>query len=57
MLLDVLGRRIRDERLMRLIRLIVASGEGVLADEGTNDYFPGWRRARFHRRRFPRRPK
>jgi len=56
-LLDVLGRRIRDERLMRLIRLIVASGEGVLADEGTNDYFPGWRRARFHRRRFPRRPK
>jgi RNA-directed DNA polymerase len=40
-LLDVLGRPIRDERSMRLIRLIVASGEGVLTDEATRDYFPG----------------
>lgn len=40
-LLDVLSRHIRDEPLMRLIRLIVASGEGVLTDDATNDYFPG----------------
>lgn len=40
-LLDLLGRTIRDERVMDLIRKIVASGEGVLAEEATHDYFPG----------------
>ncbi|MGH7140644.1 MAG: reverse transcriptase domain-containing protein, partial [Pirellulales bacterium] len=39
-LLDLLARYIRDEKLMALIRLIVASGEGVLADEATETYFP-----------------
>lgn len=40
-LLSVIGEHIRDERLMDLIRLIIASGEGVLRDEATNDFFPG----------------
>lgn len=40
-LLDLLSRRIRDARLMELIRLLVASGAGVLADEATQEFFPG----------------
>jgi retron-type reverse transcriptase len=40
-LLSLLGRTIRDERLMNLIRNILASGEGVLAEEATPSYFPG----------------
>lgn len=40
-LTNVLARHIRDERLMALIRQIIASGEGLLADEATDDYFPG----------------
>jgi hypothetical protein len=40
-LLRILRRTIRDERLMALIEQIVASGAGVLADEATPRYFPG----------------
>lgn len=40
-LLDALGRRVRDRRLMDLIMKIIASGEGVLADEATDGFFPG----------------
>lgn len=40
-LLNLLGRTLRDESLMRLVRKILASGEGVLADEATPSYFPG----------------
>ncbi|MFM9966555.1 MAG: reverse transcriptase domain-containing protein [Planctomycetaceae bacterium] len=40
-LLAVLSRSIRDERLMDLIRIIAASGEGVLADQRTPAFFPG----------------
>ena len=40
-LLDLLARRIRDERLMELVGIIVGSGAGVLADEATNELFPG----------------
>jgi RNA-directed DNA polymerase len=40
-LLSVLARTIADERLMTLIRQVVGSGEGILADEATSDFFPG----------------
>jgi hypothetical protein len=40
-LLDVIGRRVRDRRLMDLIRRIIASGAGLLADEATDELFPG----------------
>jgi len=40
-LLGIIGQHIRDERLMDLIRRIVASGDGVLRDEATNELFPG----------------
>lgn len=40
-LLSVIGRHIHDDRLMQLVRLIVASGEGVLRDEATNDLYRG----------------
>ena len=40
-LLSVISKHIRDDRLMTLIRLIVASGEGVLSDEATSEFFPG----------------
>ena len=40
-LLAILGRTIRDEALMKLIRTIIASGEGVLTDERTPFSFPG----------------
>ena len=40
-LLDILGRRIRDAETMELIRRIVASGNGVLADEYPIQWFPG----------------
>ena len=40
-LLQVLATNIGDQRLMALLRQIAASGEGVLADEATDGYFPG----------------
>ena len=40
-LLTLLARRIRDERLMALITQIVGSGEGILDDEATVHRFPG----------------
>lgn len=40
-LLELLGSRLRDERLMALIRKIIASGEGVLASEASRTLFPG----------------
>ena len=40
-LLDILGRRIHDDEVMDLIRLILKSGEGVLADEYVMQWFPG----------------
>jgi RNA-directed DNA polymerase len=40
-LLGVIARHIRDDRLMELIRRIVASGDGVLSDEATSEFFPG----------------
>ncbi|HVC98796.1 MAG TPA: RNA-directed DNA polymerase [Pirellulales bacterium] len=40
-LLDVLDRRIDDEPLRGLIRVILASGEDILTDEATRDYFSG----------------
>jgi RNA-directed DNA polymerase len=40
-LLSVLSRHIADERAMRLIERIVASGDGILRDEATTDYFRG----------------
>jgi hypothetical protein len=40
-LLDLVGSRIRDQRLMDLVRIIVASGREVLTDEATQEFFPG----------------
>lgn len=40
-LLSLLQRTIADPRLFELIRRIIASGEGVLTEEATQDYFPG----------------
>jgi retron-type reverse transcriptase len=40
-LLDQVGRRIKDVRLIELIRVIIQSGEGVLSDEAGAQYFPG----------------
>ncbi len=40
-LVGLLGRTIRDIRLMQLIRHIIASGEGVLRDQASSGYFPG----------------
>jgi len=40
-LLGVVGKHIRDERFMDLIRVIIASGDGVLRDEATNDVYLG----------------
>ncbi len=40
-LLDILARRIKDAEVMDLIRLILASGEGVLADEYVMEWFRG----------------
>lgn len=40
-LLGILGRRIRDAETMELIRRIIASGAGVLADEYPMQWFPG----------------
>lgn len=40
-LLGILSKRITDERVMQLIRLILRSGEGVLAEEATQCWFPG----------------
>jgi len=40
-LLGILGRRIRDAETLELIRRIVASGNGVLADEYPVQWFPG----------------
>jgi len=40
-LLDILGRRIADPATMRLIGLILQSGEGVLDDEYVMTWFPG----------------
>ncbi len=41
LLVEQIARTIRDERLLELIRKIIRSGEGVLSDEATADYFPG----------------
>jgi len=38
---SVLAKRIADPKVMHLIDLILASGEGVLADQATPSYFPG----------------
>jgi len=38
---EVLSHSVRDDRLMALISKILASGEGVLAEEATERYFPG----------------
>ena len=40
-LLDVVERTIRDPHVLRLIRVILKSGEGILKDEATPSYFPG----------------
>jgi RNA-directed DNA polymerase len=40
-LMDILGRRIADPATMRLIGLILQSGEGVLDDEYIMTWFPG----------------
>ena len=40
-LFDLVARTIRDERLLTLIRQILQSGKGVLADEATRRHFPG----------------
>jgi RNA-directed DNA polymerase len=40
-LLEILGRHIADAAVMDLIRRILASGEGVLADEYPMQWFPG----------------
>ncbi len=40
-LFDLLGRRIRDRRLMDLVETILASGVDVLTDEATQEFFPG----------------
>jgi RNA-directed DNA polymerase len=40
-LLGVVGKTIRDPRLMQLIAVIVDSGRGVLEAEATRDLFPG----------------
>ena len=40
-LLGVIGQYVADERLMDLIRRVVASGAGLLADEATDQLFPG----------------
>ncbi len=40
-LLGVLTKRIADEKVVRLIELIVRSGEGVLVEEATQCWFPG----------------
>ena len=41
MLLNLLGGRIRDGRLLDLLRAIVTSGVGVLDGEAEPAYFPG----------------
>ncbi len=40
-LMQVIGRQIRDDRLLQLIAVILKSGVGVLDDEATPEYFPG----------------
>jgi retron-type reverse transcriptase len=40
-LLDLLAKRLADPRVMELIRQILKSGEGVLADEYVMQWFPG----------------
>jgi retron-type reverse transcriptase len=40
-LLEVVGRTVRDPKLLDLLTTIVASGVGVLADEATDELFPG----------------
>ena len=40
-LLEILGRKIADERALGLCQRILASGEGVLSDEYAMVYFPG----------------
>ncbi|MBI4670487.1 MAG: RNA-dependent DNA polymerase [Chloroflexi bacterium] len=40
-LLEILGRRIADAAVMKLIRLILQSGEGILADEYEMQWFAG----------------
>ena len=40
-LLDLLGRTLRDERFMELVRRILDSGEGVLREEWEPHYFSG----------------
>jgi len=40
-LAQIIRRRVCDRRILALIDRIIASGEGVLRDEGTNTYFPG----------------
>ena len=40
-LLTLLERHIRDSQFLALIRLIIASGEGILESEATSPYFPG----------------
>ena len=40
-LFALLSRTIRDDRLLQLIRQILASGEGVLSEEATRSVFPG----------------
>jgi retron-type reverse transcriptase len=40
-LLEILGRHIQDAEVLELIRLILQSGEGVLADEYVMQWFPG----------------
>lgn len=40
-MLDLLEKTIHDSRMMNLIRLIVDSGNGILADQATREYFPG----------------
>ncbi len=40
-LLDILGRHIKDAAVMDLIQRILGSGEGVLADEYPMQWFPG----------------
>ena len=40
-LLTLIRRTVRDQRLLDLIQRIVASGQGILDEEATPTYFPG----------------
>jgi len=40
-MVETLGKSIRDSRLMALLEQVIASGSGVLTDEATPSFFPG----------------